>query len=103
MIDVVFAALADPTRREMLERLSQKGPLSTGDLLADLGMSRQGASRHLDVLDSSGLVRSVRQGRVVMRELDVDKFRASVAWINRTASAWDNRLNRLADSYRDDK
>lgn len=86
----------------MLERLSQKGPLTTGDLLADLGMSRQGASRHLDVLDASGLVRSVRQGRVVMRELDVEEFRASVAWINRIASAWDNRLSRLADSYRDE-
>lgn len=86
----------------MLERLSRKGPLTTGDLLADLGMSRQGASRHLDVLDASGLVRSVRQGRVVMRELDVEEFRASVAWINRIASAWDNRLSRLADSYRDD-
>lgn len=65
-------------------------------------MSRQGASRHLEVLEASGLVRSVRRGRVVMRELDQEQLRQSVAWINSLAKAWDDRLKRLEDSYRNE-
>ncbi len=100
LIDAVFAALADPTRREILNRLSQRGPQPSGELVDGLGMTRQGASRHLDVLEASGLVRSVRIGRVVMRELDQEELKESVAWLNALASAWDDRLQRLQDSYK---
>jgi DNA-binding transcriptional ArsR family regulator len=99
LIDAVFTALADPTRREILSRLSRSGPLSSGELVAGLGMSRQGASRHLEVLEASGLVRSIKQGRVVMRELDVEAFRSAISWIDRLAAEWDSRLDRLRDSY----
>lgn len=101
MIDAVFAALADPTRREILDRLSRRGALPSGELLEGLGMSRQGASRHLDVLEKSGLIRSVRRGRVVYRELELAELQRSINWINALATAWDERLERLKSSYRD--
>lgn len=99
VIDSVFNALADPTRRQMVERLSRNGPMTTGALIEDLGMSRQGAARHLDVLESSGLVVSSKQGRIVMRELDVSLFGESMRWMNTIAASWDARFSRLREGY----
>jgi DNA-binding transcriptional ArsR family regulator len=97
--DLVFGALADPTRREILFRLAQSGPQPSGQLVEGLGMSRQGASRHLEVLEAAGLVRSVRKGRVVMRELERTELQRSIAWMNSLAQAWDERLRKLEASY----
>ena len=92
-------ALADPTRREILNRLAQNGPQPSGQLIEDLGMTRQGASRHLEVLEAAGLIKSVRKGRVVMRELERAELLRSIAWMNSLAKAWDDRLQRLEASY----
>jgi len=97
--DAVFTALADPTRREILDRLSRRGTMPSGELVEGLGMTRQGATRHLDVLEQSGLIRSLKRGRVVYRELDLEELRQTVEWMNKLASAWDERLSRLRASY----
>lgn len=99
MTDYVFSALADPVRREMIVRLCKSGPLSTGELTNVIGLTRQGASRHLAMLESSGLIRSVRRGRVVMRELDPEKIRGTVEWMEKLSRQWDERLERLKKSY----
>lgn len=97
--DEVFAALADPVRREILVRLSQKGPQTTGALTSRMGMTRQGASRHLATLESSGLITSRRDGRVILRELNPAPLRGTEAWIEMIANQWDQRLSRLASQY----
>lgn len=76
--------------------------MTTGALIEDLGMSRQGAARHLDVLEGSGLVRSSRQGRVVIRELDVSLFGETMNWMSAIAASWDARFGRLKSSYEGD-
>lgn len=99
MTDAVFAALADPARREILTRLARKGPASTGALTEGMGMTRQGASRHLATLESCGLIRSRRHGRVIFRELNPEALRGTQAWIDELSRQWDRRLDRLRESY----
>lgn len=98
-MDEVFFALSDPSRRTMLERLVQKSPQTTGELLKGLGTTRQGAARHLAVLERSGLVVSRRSGREILRELKPQPLRGSLAWMSKLESAWDDRLNRLEEQY----
>lgn len=101
MIDAVYSALADPTRREIVMRLAQNGPMRTSELLGGFAMSRQGASRHLDVLCEAEIVRSEKRGREIYRDLDRDLIRGSAEWLASLERAWDERLNRLESSYRD--
>lgn len=61
--DLVFKALADPTRRRLLDRLRQQDGQTLGELCAELGMARQSATQHLDLLVDAGLVTVVRRGR----------------------------------------
>ena len=61
--DAVFAALADRTRRQMLDRLLESPGMTLGDLVSNLGMRRQSASRHLKVLEAAGLISVQWQGR----------------------------------------
>ncbi len=68
--DRVFKALADPTRRRMLDRLRERQGLTLGELSRDLGMARQSATQHLGVLEAAGLVSSVRRGREKLHYLD---------------------------------
>ena len=100
MIDAVFAALADPTRREIISRLARNGPMPSGRLIDGLDMTRQGASRHLDVLEQSGLVTSEKRGRTVVRNLNREELMRTVTWIDSISSAWDERLARLEAMYR---
>ncbi|GMV90018.1 MAG: hypothetical protein AMXMBFR81_29490 [Chthonomonas sp.] len=95
----MFHALADPTRCEILRRLVAEGPMPTGRLVEGLSMSRQGASRHLSVLESAGLVVSKRHGRQVVCHLDPKPLRGSQEWLAEIGRAWDERLARLAASY----
>lgn len=97
--DEVFAALADPVRREILTRLSRGGPQTTGALTSRMGMTRQGASRHLATLESCGLITSRRHGRVILRELNPAPLRGTEAWIQSLANQWDERLKRLKRQY----
>jgi DNA-binding transcriptional ArsR family regulator len=93
-LDLMFQALADPTRRAMIERLS-RGPASVSDLARPHEMSLPAVMQHLAVLESSGLVRSEKVGRV--RSCQINPVALSVAeqWINHRRIEWEHRLDRL--------
>ncbi|SEO85874.1 ArsR/SmtB family transcription factor [Trujillonella endophytica] len=69
-LDVVFKALADPTRRLLLDRLKRCNGQTLGELCAELSMTRQSATQHLDLLERAGLVAVVRRGRERLHYLD---------------------------------
>ena len=93
-LDLAFHALCDPARRTMVERLSQ-GSASVSELAAPLAMSLPAVLQHLAVLESSGLVRSSKQGRVRTCELDSTVLTAAEQWITHRRSTWEQRLDRL--------
>lgn len=91
----VFASLADPTRRTLLERLRTSGPLSLTALAAPLPMTRQAVTKHLAALEASGLVRVRWQGRERLHELEPAPLKELEAWLEPYAAEWDRRLHRL--------
>ncbi|MFV1988263.1 MAG: ArsR/SmtB family transcription factor [Gemmatimonadota bacterium] len=91
----VFEAVADPTRRDLLERLRERGPATLGELAAPFTMSRQAVTKHLDVLAGAGLIRVRREGRSRVHELDPEPLREVGGWLAPYAAAWDRRLDRL--------
>jgi DNA-binding transcriptional ArsR family regulator len=91
----VFEAIADNTRRDMLDRLRLHGPLSVNELAEPLDMSRQGATRHIDALVNSGLVRVFWQGRRRLHELDPVPLAGISDWLAPYEAEWDRRLDRL--------
>lgn len=91
----VFAAVADPTRRRLLEVLRRHGPLSLTELAEPLPMSRQAVTKHLDVLCRSGLVRTRRVGRERRHEIDARPLRELDDWLRSYEEFWDDRLARL--------
>jgi DNA-binding transcriptional ArsR family regulator len=95
-LDLVFQALADPTRRLMIERLS-RGPASVSELAKPLDMSLPAVVQHLQVLESSGLVRSRKVGRVRTCRIEASALRTAERWIARRRSEWERRLDRLGD------
>ena len=91
----IFAALGDPTRAAIVERLIGGGPTSVTNLSSGLPVTRQAVTKHLRVLTKAGLVRSERQGREQVVELDTwPLFRAST-WLEQLAGQWDQRLATL--------
>jgi DNA-binding transcriptional ArsR family regulator len=95
-LDQVFHALADPTRRGMVERLV-RGPASVSELSRPLAMSLPAVLQHLQVLEASGLVRSEKAGRVRTCRIEPDALRAAEAWVAGQRTAWETRLDRLGD------
>ncbi len=79
-IDATFHALADPTRRAILQRLTQ-GPATVGELGDPFAISLQATSKHLRVLESAGLVRKAKSGRDRVITLDRDTLREAEAYI----------------------
>jgi DNA-binding transcriptional ArsR family regulator len=94
--DRVFHALADPSRRVILERLS-RGPASVSQLARPLPMSLPAVVQHLQVLEASGLVRSEKAGRVRTCRIEPAALRTAEAWIVERQRAWERRLDRLGD------
>jgi DNA-binding transcriptional ArsR family regulator len=90
----VFAALGDPTRRHIVESLSQREASAT-QLAADLPVTRQAVSKHLTALREAGLVESRRQGRETLYRVNAGPLEAAAAWIVRVGGEWDARLERL--------
>ena len=90
-----FHALADPTRREILERLRISGPLSVSEVTAGMPMTRQAVTKHLDALHAAGLVRVRRKGRERLHELDSEPLRELHDWLAPYEAEWDRRLERL--------
>ena len=94
-MDAVFVAVADPTRRLLLERLRHRGAASIQDLGAGLPMTRQAVTKHLDVLRDAGLVRVRRDGRERLHELEPAPLQEVDDWLRPYAEAWDERLAAL--------
>ena len=90
-----FRALADPTRRLLLQRLSAEGEASAGHLAAGLPMSRQAVAKHLAALEEAGLVHGERVGREVRYRLRPEPLAEAERWIDAVAAAWDHRLASL--------
>jgi DNA-binding transcriptional ArsR family regulator len=93
-LDLMFAALADASRRSMVERLS-RGPASVKELAAPLAMSLPAVLQHLQVLETSGLVRSQKVGRVRTCRIEPVALQAAEQWIADRRSGWERRLDRL--------
>lgn len=90
----MFQALADPTRRQMVDRLS-RGPLSVSELAEPLPMSLPAVVQHLQVLEQSGLVTSKKVGRVRTCTIDTEALSEAEKWLNDRRLAWNRRLDRL--------
>jgi DNA-binding transcriptional ArsR family regulator len=93
--EAVFAALADPTRRDVLGRLAEDGPLSATQLAARFPVSRQAVVKHLATLADAGLVTSERSGREVRYQVAPAGIDDAVAWLVTVGSRWDRRLASL--------
>lgn len=96
VLDEVFHALADPTRRAVLQRLSQ-GPASVSELAKPFGMALPSFLQHLRVLEASGLVRSTKVGRVRTCEMQPQPLTTAEQWIGEQRALWEARLDRLDD------
>ncbi len=95
-IDSVFRALSDPTRRRVLERLS-KSHTSVSDLAAPFDMALPSFVQHMGILESCGLVRSTKTGRVRTYQLAPDRLRLAENWLARQRTMWERRLDQLDD------
>lgn len=93
-LDLMFQALADPTRRVIVERLSQ-GEASVTELAKPLQMSLPAVMQHLQVLETSGLVRSEKVGRVRTCRIDTEALTVAEKWINDRRTLWARRFDRL--------
>src|SRR5262249_38721975 len=94
-VGAVFAALADPTRREVLTMVGRSGPLTATELAAQLPVTRQAVAKDLATLAVAGLVTSTKAGRDVRYEVRSRSLDAAAAWMANVGSAWDRRLAAL--------
>jgi DNA-binding transcriptional ArsR family regulator len=93
-IDRVAAAICDPTRRRIIERLA-RGPARVSDLAKPFSMSLPGFCKHVKVLERAGLVRRTRRGRENTLELFAEPLRDVASWILNYEQFWNARLDRL--------
>jgi DNA-binding transcriptional ArsR family regulator len=94
--DAVFHALANHTRRKVLERLST-GPATVSELAAPFDMQLPSFVQHLSVLERSRLVRSRKRGRVRTYEIAPERFKAAEDWLTARRREWEGRLDRFDD------
>lgn len=91
-VDAVFAALGDPTRRRILERLAHQS-MSATQLTRDASISRQAIVKHLQILHTAGLVTRARKGKAVHYRAATHQIAATGRWMQRTAAAWERSLD----------
>jgi DNA-binding transcriptional ArsR family regulator len=94
-LDRVFHALADPSRRSIVDQLSRRGSASVSALAEPLPMSLPAVLQHLQVLEDSGLVRTEKVGRVRTCSIDVTALQPAERWIQERRTGWERRLERL--------
>jgi DNA-binding transcriptional ArsR family regulator len=94
-MDRTFRALADPTRRGVLERLREKPGLSVSELAKSFSLKLPGMTKHLDVLSDSGLIARRKTGRTVTVTLSPAPMQEAIAWLNRYDRFWSVSLDRL--------
>jgi DNA-binding transcriptional ArsR family regulator len=99
-LGLVFGALSDPTRRQMLGTLMRDGSTSVPALTAQLPITRQAVAKHLAALSGAGLVEreTVSEGREVRYRLTPDALAPAASWIQEADAAWAGRLGRLKSS-----
>ena len=95
-LDVMFQALADPARRAMIERLC-RGPASVSELGKPFEMSLSAVIQHLQVLESSGLVRSEKVGRVRTCRIEAGALKRAEGWLSARRASWERRFDRLGE------
>jgi len=92
---LVFAALGDKTRLDLVARLCAGGPLSITRLTAGADVTRQAITKHLNILAGAGLVRDIRVGRERLWEVETRQLDAARRCLDRISSQWDEALGRL--------
>lgn len=95
-LDQVFQALADPTRRQVIERLVS-GPASTTELAQPFDMALPSFTQHLKVLETAGLVTSTKTGRVRTYQLAPAALQVADGWLAEQRRLWERRLDQLDD------
>jgi DNA-binding transcriptional ArsR family regulator len=95
-LTLVFQALADPTRRLIVERLC-RGPASVTQLAQPFAMSLPAIVQHLQVLEASGLVHSEKVGRTRTCHIETAVLRSAERWIGERRTVWERRFDRLAE------
>src|SRR6187397_1477823 len=93
-LDAVFGALADPTRRAILARLTG-GDLTVGQLAAPFAVTQPAISRHLKVLEEAGLISRSRRATARLSHLEAEPLRDATAWLARYQAFWDERFDQL--------
>jgi DNA-binding transcriptional ArsR family regulator len=97
-VGAVFAALADPTRREVVRSLASRPGLTASSLAGELPMTRQAVSKHLNALSGAGLVTARREGRETRYTLTPAPLAEAIDWMTAVGAEWDGRLERLRRS-----
>jgi DNA-binding transcriptional ArsR family regulator len=92
---LLFAALGDPTRLALLQRLSDEGPASISVLAESIAMTRQGVTKHLQVLAAAGIIEGSRLGREHVWTLNPTRLAEGRQSLERIARGWDDALSRL--------
>ena len=95
-MDRIFSALADPTRRGVLQQLMGKPGLSVSELARAHSLKLPGMTKHLDVLSDAGLITRTKTGRTVAVNLSAAPMREAISWLNRYERFWAVNLDRLA-------
>ena len=95
-LDRVFQALADPSRRAIVDRLSQ-GDASVSELAQPLAMSLAAVVQHVQLLEASGLIRTEKRGRVRSCSLDRTVLSQAEQWLSRRRTLWEGHLDKLGE------
>src|SRR5579863_3165311 len=94
-MDLLFHALGDPTRRAILDRLTER-PMSVSQLAEPLGITLTAVAQHLQILEEVSLVHTEKLGRVRTCRIEPAGFRALEQWIHNHRTAWERKLDRLS-------
>jgi DNA-binding transcriptional ArsR family regulator len=101
-IDRIFHALGDPTRRALMEKLSD-GPMSVSKLAEPLAITLAAVVQHLQVLEESGLVRTEKSGRVRTCRIEPTGLAAATTWLTARRSRWEQRLDALDNLLKEEE
>ena len=99
-LGVLFAALADPTRRQVIRSLSGAEPVTASGLAAELPITRKAIAKHLGALERAGLVEPHREGRETRYRLTPEPLDGAIAWMEEVGARWDRSLARLSERAR---
>jgi DNA-binding transcriptional ArsR family regulator len=99
-IGAVFAALADPTRRQVVASLAGEQAVTASGLAGELPMTRQAVAKHLAALERAGLVAPRREGRETRYRLTPEPLGDAIAWMEEVGARWDRSLAKLSERAR---